>query len=77
MDVAMAQDALVECPTGLVYVPLDVTQGVPPFDFDPNPLVDFVNSGCDSTNSSCVVSEILQGHLRILRCDRQMSAWAL
>lgn len=55
----MAQDALVECPTGLVYVPLDVTQGVPPFDFDPSPLADFVASGCDSTASSCVVSENL------------------
>eukprot|EP00903_Cladosiphon_okamuranus_P013477 g12552.t1 len=48
------KDALVECPTGLVYVPLDVTQGVPPLEFDPNPLADFVNSGCDSTTSSCV-----------------------
>ena len=46
-----------ECPTGLVYVPLDVTQGVPPFDFDPNPLADFINSGCDSTTSSCVVRQ--------------------
>lgn len=56
----MEQDALVECPTGLVYAPLDVTQGVPPFEFDPNPLADFISSGCDSTTSSCVVRAIFQ-----------------
>eukprot|EP00752_Nemacystus_decipiens_P006177 g5574.t1 len=48
------KDALVECPDGLTYMPLDVTQGVPPFDFDPDPLTDFVNAGCDGSTSSCV-----------------------
>lgn len=38
----------------MVYLPLEVTQGVPPFG-GVNGLDDFVAAGCDGTNSTCVV----------------------
>lgn len=56
------QNAVVECPDGMVYQPLEVTQGVPPFG-GVNGLDDFIAAGCDSTNSTCVV--------RILQLDRR------
>ena len=43
-----------ECPDGMVYSPLEVTQGVPPFG-GVNGLDDFVAAGCDGTTSTCVV----------------------
>ena len=55
------QDAVVECPDGMIYSPLEVTQGVPPFG-GVNGLDDFVAAGCDGTTSTCVV--------RILPLDR-------
>ncbi len=48
------QEAVVECPDGMVYFPLEVTQGVPPFG-GVNGLDDFIAAGCDGTNSTCVV----------------------
>lgn len=48
------QDAVVECPDDMVYLPLEVTQGVPPFG-GVNGLDDFVAAGCDGTNATCVV----------------------
>lgn len=52
--VFMLQNASVECPEGMIYSPLEVTQGVPPFGFV-NGLEDFIAAGCDSTSSTCVV----------------------
>ena len=50
------QDALVECSDeeGMVFSPLEVTQGVPPFGGE-NALDEFIAAGCDGTSSSCVV----------------------
>lgn len=62
------QDAVVECPDGMVYSPLEVTQGVPPFG-GVNGLEDFIAAGCDSTTSTCVV----RVH-RALQCDRRWRA---
>lgn len=50
------QDAAVECPgrDGMVYSPLEVTQGVPPFG-GVDGLDSFVAAGCDGTSRTCVV----------------------
>ena len=64
----MKQDAVVECPEGMVFTPLEVIQGVPPLDtYDA--VDDFVEAGCNSTTSSCVVREIPNVCLVTGKCE--------